>query len=320
MVFYNTSTNYPSAGGTYGSFLLTSNSTLSAPTSGTYAGVLLFQDRSNTKTVEIMNGKSIASPTMNLTGTVYASTAPLVIGNVQVAVGLVASTLTLGGTAVEQLLADSGSGTVYSPAQIATAYGINSLALDGTGQTIAIVDAYDDPAIYQSVDAFDMQFGVNANGLTLYQQSGPATSFLTVLNQNGQSTSLPATDPSGVGGDNWEVEEALDVEWTHAIAPGAQIVLVEANSQTLSDLMAATATAAVQPGVSVVSMSWGFPEGQSVFQSDEALYDSTFTTPGVTLRGQHRRLWYGRPGVSGVFTQRAGGGGNQSLSQRRQLL
>jgi len=58
---------------------------------------------------------------------------------------------------------------------------------------------------------------------------------------------------------------------------------VEANSQSLSDLMASVATAAGQPGVSVVSMSWGFAEGQAVFASDEAAYDSVFTAPGVTF-------------------------------------
>ena len=104
-----------------------------------------------------------------------------------------------------------------------------------------------------------------------------------MLNQNGQATSLPGTDPVGPGNDNWEVEEALDVEWTHAIAPGAKIILVEANSQSLSDLMAGVATAASQPGVSTVSMSWGFAEGQGVLSADEATYDSTFTTPGVTF-------------------------------------
>lgn len=83
------------------------------------------------------------------------------------------------------------------------------------------------------------------------RQYGPASSFLKVLNQNDQSTSLPATDPSGAGTDNWEVEEALDVEWAHAIAPGAQIILVEANSDSLFNLMASVATAARQPGVSV---------------------------------------------------------------------
>ena len=179
---------------------------------------------------------------------------------------------------------DAPTGTVaYSPAQIRAAYGISALALDGTGQTIAIVDAYDDPSIYQSLDAFDCQFGLTTSGPTLYDQYGPASSFLTVLNQNGQATSLPSTDPNGSGTDNWEVEEALDVEWAHAIAPGAQIILVEANSQSLSDLMAAVATAASQPGVSVVSMSWGFPEGQAVFAADEAIYDGEFSVPGVTF-------------------------------------
>ena len=133
---------------------------------------------------------------------------------------------------------DAPAGAVaYTPAQIRAAYGISSLSLDGTGQTIAIVDAYDDPNIFQAVDAFDVQFGLTDSGPTLANQYGPASSFLTVLNQNGQSTSLPETDPNGPGTDNWEVEESLDVEWAHAIAPGAQIVLVEANSQSLSDLM-----------------------------------------------------------------------------------
>ena len=104
-----------------------------------------------------------------------------------------------------------------------------------------------------------------------------------MLDQNGQATSLPGTDPNGPGTDNWEVEETLDVEWAHAIAPGAQIILVEANSPSLPDLMAGVATAAGQPGVSVVSMSWGFAEGQAVFAGDEATYDSVFTTPGVSF-------------------------------------
>ena len=180
--------------------------------------------------------------------------------------------------------AELTAGTVaYTPTQIRDAYGINTLSLDGTGQTIAIVDAYDDPSIYQALDAFDAQFGLTDSGPTLYAQYGPASSFLTVLNQYGQATSLPSTDPNGPGTDNWEVEEALDVEWAHAIAPGAQIILVEANSQSLSDLMASVATAASQPGVSVVSMSWGFAEGQAVFASDEATYDSVFNVPGVTF-------------------------------------
>ncbi len=185
-----------------------------------------------------------------LAGTVYAPMAQLVLsGNANLKDTLVVDTLSISGNAIAQLVAASG-GTVYTPAQIRTAYGINDLSLDGTGQTIAIVDAYDDPQIYQALDAFDSQFGLTNSGPTLYQQYGPATSFLTVLNQNGQATSLPGTDPIGPGNDNWEVETALDVEWAHAIAPGAKIILVEANSQSLADLMAGAATAASQPGVS----------------------------------------------------------------------
>ena len=190
---------------------------------------------------------------------------------------------TTGDVASAVSLAAPAGAVAYTPAQIRAGYDISSLSLDGTGETIAIVDAYDDPNIFQTVDAFDVQFGLTDSGPTLANQYGPASSFLTVLNQNGQSTSLPETDPSGPGNANWEVEEALDVEWAHAIAPGAQIVLVEANSQSLSDLMTAVATAASQPGVSVVSMSWGFQEGQAVFASDEATYDSVFSVPGVTF-------------------------------------
>ena len=178
----------------------------------------------------------------------------------------------------------AGSGTVvYSTDQIRTAYGVSNLALDGTGQTIAIVDAYDNPNIFQSLDSFDQQMSTTTGGASLFTQYGSAASFLTVIGQDGTTTDLPATDPTGA----WETEIALDVEWIHALAPGAQIVLVEANSQSLADLMASVGTAASQPGVSVVSMSWGFTEGQSVLAADEAKYDSYLTTPaghqGVTF-------------------------------------
>jgi hypothetical protein len=276
---YNGSTD----GGSYGSINLSGNSTfsLSANASGTYAGILIFQDRSNPQALAL-TGNAVAG----ITGTIYAKDAPLTVsGNGSLPQGnLVVDTLNLSGKAVANTLGAPPAGTVaYTPAQIRSAYGINGLTLDGTGQTIAVVDAYDDPSIYQAVDAFDNQFGLTASGPTLFDQYGAASTFLTVLNQNGQTTALPATDPSGAGTDNWEVEEALDVEWAHAIAPGAHIILVEASSQALSDLMAGVATAASRPGVVVVNMSWGFPEGQSVFQNEEATYDSYFTTPGVTF-------------------------------------
>jgi Bacterial Ig-like domain (group 3)/MBG domain (YGX type)/NHL repeat len=283
---YNPSTG--TDGGSFGGVTLSGNGTVSLtpPGSGTYAGILIDQARDNNKALTF-SGNAM----QGVTGTIYAPAAQLAeSGNAQIGsssnpVSIIVDTLTLSGNGIANTVTlSSPSGTVaYTPNQIRDAYGINALGLDGTGQTIAIVDAYDDPDIFQAVDAFDSQFTLTDSGPSLYPQYGPASSFLTVLNQYGQATSLPSTDPNGPGTDNWEVEEALDVEWTHAVAPGAQIILVEANSQSLSDLMASVATAAAQPGVSVVSMSWGFAEGQAVFASDEAMYDSFFDVPGVTF-------------------------------------
>ncbi len=282
VLIVNAGSNYPCTGGSYGGITLSGNGSynLSPLSTGAYAGIVIYQTRDNSKALTLSGNAS------GMTGTIYAPAAQVAeSGNASLNAAIIADTMTISGNGVANTLTlSSPSGTVaYSPAQIRAAYGISRLSLDGTGQTIAIVDAYDDPSIFQALDAFDSQFGLTSSGPTLYNQYGPASSFLTVLNQNGQATSLPSTDPSGAGTSNWELEEALDVEWAHAIAPGAQIILVEANSQSLSDLMAGVATAASQPGVSMVSMSWGFPEGQAVFASDEAAYDSVFNVPGVTF-------------------------------------
>jgi hypothetical protein len=282
VTIYNGGSNFPNAGGKYGAYTVSGSGSLSLspPTTGAYAGIAVDQPAANT------TGLSLSGSGVDLTGVVYAPKAALVLsGTATLNASLVVDTLTITGSAVANVVTlNSPTGTVaYTPAQIRTAYGINQVTLDGTGQTIALVDAYDNPAVFQSLDQFDTQFGLTDSGPSLYDQYGPAASFLTVLNQNGQADSLPATDPSGAGVANWESEIALDVEWTHAIAPGAKIILVEANSQSLADLMAGVATAAHQPGVSVVSMSWGFPESQAVFAEDEATYDSYFQVPGVTF-------------------------------------
>ncbi|HEV3023776.1 MAG TPA: hypothetical protein VGX76_14980 [Pirellulales bacterium] len=265
MFIFNAGSKYPSTGGNYGGVTLSGNGTfsLSAPASGAaYAGIMLDQPADNTHALSISG-----NATTGMTGTVYAPGAVLsVSGNAKFNGSLDVNTLSLSGNSVANALT-SDSATTYTSDQIRTAYGVNNLALDGTDQTIAIVEAYDDPSIFQSLDAFDQQFGAALAGPTLYQQYGPASSFLTVLNQDGQTASLPAADPTG----GWATEEALDVEWTHAMAPGAQIIVVEANSQALADLMAGVVTAANQSAVSVVSMSWGFQEGQAVLQQDEAI-------------------------------------------------
>jgi subtilase family serine protease len=156
-----------------------------------------------------------------------------------------------------------------SPTQVRHAYGFDQIAFsngvrgNGSGQTIAIVDAYDQPNLASNLATFDATYGI------------AAPPGFTKMNQAGGS-SLPAASGS------WGLEESLDVEWAHAIAPGAKIVLVEANSASLTDLLAAVNTARNLPGVSVVSMSWGAGEF-----SGESSYDRYFTTPaghtGVTF-------------------------------------
>ncbi len=153
----------------------------------------------------------------------------------------------------------------YTPAQIRAAYGYDAVSIDGitgdgAGQTIAIVDAYDYPTAHTDLAAFDQQFNL------------PAPPSFQILNQQGQSSPLPPTDPAGPG-DDWEGEEALDIEWAHAAAPLANLILVEADSPATL-LPYAVQTAASLPGVSVVSMSFGSPEA-----AGELSLDSTFTTP-----------------------------------------
>ncbi len=140
----------------------------------------------------------------------------------------------------------------YTPAQIRQAYGFNKLSYDGTGETIAIVDAYDDPKIQADLHSFDQAFGL------------PDPTF---------TKATPEGMPAG-GHSDWDGEMDLDVEWAHAIAPKAKILLVEALSPSDADLRNAVNYAREQPGVVVVSMSWGGSEF-----STELSYDSTFTTP-----------------------------------------
>ena len=151
------------------------------------------------------------------------------------------------------------------------AYGISqvtfgSIAGDGTGQTIAIIDAYNAPSITSDLAAFGTQFGLPAASLKVVNESG--------------GTSLPANAPGA--GDSWAVETSLDVEWAHSVAPGANILLVEANSASDRNLFAAVDTARKAAGVSAVSMSWGEDE-----YSGQSFYDQYFATPanhnGVTF-------------------------------------
>jgi subtilase family serine protease len=159
------------------------------------------------------------------------------------------------------LYAFTGSTYIYTPADLRTLYGFNQIPYYGQGQTIAIVDAYDDPNLYPDLMRFDQTFGLPG------QSWWDIGNYLVKANQYGGSW-LPAPNAG------WAGEESLDVEWAHAMAPYARIVLIEANSASFSDLLSAVNLARYVQGVSVVSMSWGGSEFAS-----EAAYDGFFTTP-----------------------------------------
>src|SRR5437762_7458368 len=154
--------------------------------------------------------------------------------------------------------------STLTPGQVRHAYGFDQAGFDGSGQTIAIVDAYYDRHIASDLQTFDKAYNL------------PATPLTQAVAQGAYSA-----DATG-----WSVETALDVEWAHAIAPKANILLVEAHSSSIGDLMSAVDYARNQPGVTAVSMSWGIDEA-TLGRAAESFYDSYFTTPaghaGITF-------------------------------------
>ncbi|MDR3619187.1 MAG: S53 family peptidase [Paludisphaera borealis] len=156
----------------------------------------------------------------------------------------------------------------FTPSQIAAAYGLGPITLtspsgqavagDGSGQTIAIIGAFHNPNLPADLGVFSRTFGL-------------PDPKLTVVNLAGSQTNAA-----------WASESALDAEWAHALAPGASILMVEAKSDTQTDLMDAVNIARNTPGVVAVSMSWGLPESAS-----QKSLDHLFTTPaghtGITF-------------------------------------
>jgi subtilase family serine protease len=179
-----------------------------------------------------------------------------------------------------------------TPASLACAYSLpsevvpcnpnnNTLANpSGGSKTIAIVDAYDDPSAPGDLAWFSLQFGLPLS----------LTQFNVVLaNTANSSCSFAGVPIDATGG--WEIEESLDIEWSHAMAPGATIDLVEACSNFDTDLQQAVMVAnnlvtcgvtginpltlaltypySCTPSAGEVSMSWGGGEGPDETGSTE---------------------------------------------------
>ncbi|MDI5965289.1 putative Ig domain-containing protein [Streptantibioticus silvisoli] len=156
----------------------------------------------------------------------------------------------------------------FGPSQLQSAYALTSAAsTGGTGQTVAIVDAYDDPNAAADLSTYRTQFGLPS--------CTTANGCFTKMSQTGSTTSLPSPAPSS---DDWTGEESLDFDMVSAACPNCHILLVEANSDNDSDLGAAV-NEAVAKGAKFVSNSYGGPEDSSETSEDSSYYDH----PGVVV-------------------------------------
>lgn len=159
-------------------------------------------------------------------------------------------------------------GCIYNVVTVVPGCNPNTVTTNPSGGTraIAIVDAYDYPTAAADLATFNAQFGLAAADFTVIYGTGSPVNGCT----NG-------TQPSGNTG--WNLEAALDIEMAHAMAPGAKIYLVEATSNSYTDLFNAVqiATACIQAaGGGYISMSWGGAEFAS-----ETSYDTYFTGSNV---------------------------------------
>lgn len=191
-------------------------------------------------------------------------------------------------------LAGSGVVTTYSVAQVRAAYGFSPLpavgskptgpqaAALGAGQTVYIVNAKHNPNVAAELAAFNQKFGLptcttkvlapsTALPLAAASASTGCELWVAYSSASGAITSTPPAYDAG-----WATEIALDVQWAHAIAPLARIVLIEAPDASVNNLLAAIRLAnAMGPGV--VSMSFGAQEGGWT-----ASVDSAFSGAGMT--------------------------------------
>ncbi|MER5796298.1 putative Ig domain-containing protein, partial [Streptomyces sp. NPDC001980] len=149
-----------------------------------------------------------------------------------------------------------------SPTNLHSAYNLPSTG--GSGLTVAVVDAYNDPNAASDLATYRSTYGLSACTV--------ANGCFKQVSQTGSTTSLPTND-SG-----WAGEEALDIDMVSAVCPNCNIILVEASSATDSDLGTAE-NEAVALGAKFVSNSWGGSESSSQTSEDT----SYFKHPGVAI-------------------------------------
>jgi len=147
------------------------------------------------------------------------------------------------------------SGDGYGPSNLQSAYNLPS-STAGSGETVAVVDAYNDPDASSDLATYRSAWGLPACG----------SGCFSVVNEEGETSPLP----SNAGSNGWDVEESLDVDMVSAICPNCHIILVEANSASNADLGTAV-NAAVSLGAKFVSNSYGGDES-----SEDTTYDTEY--------------------------------------------
>jgi subtilase family serine protease len=167
-----------------------------------------------------------------------------------------------------------GNNGAYDPSYLQSAYNVASAAAadgGGAGQTVAIVDAYDDPNVASDLSYYRSFFGLSACPTGTISPAATGCVFEKV-SQTGSTTSYPTSSSS------WGVEISLDVEMVSAVCPNCQILLVEADSNSIADLGAAVSEA-VSLGARVVSNSYSGSEYSSETSDSLSYYDH----PGVAV-------------------------------------
>ncbi|MFF3846027.1 peptidase S8 [Streptomyces sp. NPDC002328] len=161
--------------------------------------------------------------------------------------------------------ADASTPSGYGPSDLQDAYGLTDAAASrGSGETVAIVDAYDDPNAAADLAKYRSTYGLPACTV--------ANGCFKKVGQTGSTTSLPTAD-SG-----WAEEISLDLDMASAVCPQCKILLVEAKSASMANLGTAV-NEAVKLGAKFVSNSYGGAESSS-----DTSYDSSyFNHPGVAV-------------------------------------
>lgn len=197
--------------------------------------------------------------------------------------------------------ADASTPSGYGPSDLQSAYGLTSAAAsNGSGKTIAIVDAYNDPNAESDLAKYRSYYGLPA--------CTTANGCFKKVSQTGSTTSLPSSDAG------WSEEISLDLDMASAICPLCTILLVEAKSPTMANL-GTSVNEAVTLGAKYISNSYGGSESSS-----DSTYDSSyFNHPGVAITVSAGDSGYGAeyPAASRYVTSVGGTALSKSSSSAR---